>query len=128
MEVRSQAVSVLRSRSVSWHRLEAGTLERTKDYLLEIFSSRFSAQKLFTSKSIPQACKGAGAKRMHFQHCLSFPLESIRKCLTPSLSCPFLQSCSFVPLSFLLALTIYTSFSEPRTHLSRIFGTWLQCH
>lgn len=43
-EVRSRAVSVLRARSVFWHRPEAGILERTKeiplgDFLLQVFST-----------------------------------------------------------------------------------------
>ena len=111
--------------------MQAGGRDFGKDqgeYLLEIFSSRFSAQKLFTSKSIPQACKGAETKRTHFQHYPSLPHGHVRKYLTSSLSCLFLQSCPLVPLSLLPALTICPTFSEPRPHLSCIFRIWLQCH
>lgn len=68
------------------------------DFLLQIFST-----ETLHFKINPTGLQGGrGKERTHFQ--LASPLGSLRKCLTPSFSYPFLQSCPFVPLSLFLAL------------------------
>lgn len=76
----TRSVFALREGSVvkAWGRY----LGETKDYLLGIFSSRFSAQKLFTSKSTPQGYKKIRDKE-NVVPVPSLPRGTTWKCLSP---------------------------------------------